>query len=455
MKLLLPAAAGIALLFLYRKKLLSGRLTLLLLAGAVFSAGLILAELRTGGKEEVFELGATRSENALEAAPLEAETEDGTTHEVQLTIPEIRYTPEEAAVRLEETAAGLDSRILGKNTDYSHVEWNLELPYEFEDPQITAQWSSDQPEAVDWDGTLGSAISAEGIDVTLTGWLFLQDESLQITRKLKVYPSREEAAFAVQAQQAADELNTDPHSNYRLPEEVGGRQVKWFRPAVSYGSYLALLLPVLALFFIQNRKEAERKAAERRRSALLADYPELVCRLQLLCSAGLSIRRAMGRIASDYRKEQEEPGGVQNINGRTALTEDQPGRSRKKIHFLYGGDRRPRRTAVLYHPAYEETTRCVYDMESGMLESDALTHFGERCRTPEYRRLALLLTQSGRKSGSRLSEMLSREMQEALEGRKRRAREEGEKNTIRMMLPMGMMLIVVMAVIMVPALLSL
>ena len=93
-------------------------------------------------------------------------------------------------------------------------------------------------------------------------------------------------------------------------------------------------------------------------------------------------------------------------------------------------------------------------MENGVLEQDAYTRFGERCGTAEYRKLALLLAQSQMKGGARLSELLEEEAQGAFENRKRRARVLGEKAAVRMVLPMGMMLLIVLIIVMVPAFLT-
>ena len=103
----------------------------------------------------------------------------------------------------------------------------------------------------------------------------------------------------------------------------------------------------------------------------------------------------------------------------------------------------------------EEVRRTWTEMENGVPEPDAWTHFGDRCGLPAYRELALLLTQNRRHGGARLPELLEREAQAALESRKRQARAEGEKASIRLILPMGMMLVIVMALVMIPALLVL
>ncbi len=132
---------------------------------------------------------------------------------------------------------------------------------------------------------------------------------------------------------------------------------------------------------------------------LTGQYPELVSKLQLLTAAGLSVRKAMERLGKEYRE--------------VAVT--------------------------------------VAEMNNGVYEQDALTHFGERCGTPEYRKLALLLAQSQKKGGSQLSGMLEKEVQEAFETRKRRARADGDRAAVRMAFPMFVMLGIVLLIIIIPA----
>ena len=145
-------------------------------------------------------------------------------------------------------------------------------------------------------------------------------------------------------------------------------------------------------------------------------YPELISRMQLLLAAGLSLRKAWERLASDCRRERKRTG---------------------------------KETAV-----GEELERTWYDMENGMLEQDALTQFGERCGVPEYKAFALLLAQNQTHGGHRLPELLETEVQQAFEDRKRQARIAGEKAAVRLALPMGMMLVVVLIIVMVPAVMT-
>ena len=72
----------------------------------------------------------------------------------------------------------------------------------------------------------------------------------------------------------------------------------------------------------------------------------------------------------------------------------------------------------------------------------------------EYKTLSTLLIQNLQKGSRYLADLLEKESVEAWEERKRKARVLGDTAATKLLLPMVLMLLVVMAVIMLPACLS-
>ena len=179
-----------------------------------------------------------------------------------------------------------------------------------------------------------------------------------------------------------------------------------------------LLIPAAAfvLLFLFSRKQKAAEKEKKRREQLKRDYPELISRLLLLMQAGLVSRSAFKRIAEDYRKD------------------------------LAAGKMR--------RPAFEEVWLMCAEMEKGISEEEAYLRFGKRCMLPAYRTLSVYLIQNMKKGGNALLDTLETEIVQAQEEKKRSARVEGEKASIRLLLPMGMMLVVVLAVMIIPAFLS-
>lgn len=229
--------------------------------------------------------------------------------------------------------------------------------------------------------------------------------------------SREEALReAIRKETLALNEEMQEPDRYYLPSEINGKHIQWAYPADHSGvilTSLAVLAGILLILLKERRKE---QALEKRREQMLQDYPNLVTKLSLLVRAGMTMRRAFGKTALDYRKNKRD--------------EEEP------------------------RYAYEEMLVTYYEMESGVLEFEAYENFGRRCNQVPYRTLATLLSQNLKKGSQGLLDMLERESVSAFEDRKRQARILGEAAATKLLIPMVLMLLVVLVIIMVPACMS-
>ena len=417
MKAVLPVLLLVLLIVLYRRKKLKKKFFILFLSALAGVSAVLAAEMYEGETREVTSLEKNSRDNGLEAIPLQVETEDGAREEVTITIPEFRYSEKEAQRLLEKKAKELDGKILGENRTLTHIDHNLDLPASFSDSDITIQWSSTKPESLRWDGTLLSGIPEEGCPALLLATLYLQDQMLDYRRDIVLFPSEEKGAFAGELQEETEKLNQPSSGNrFLLPGEWKGKKLKWFQKNEQAGSGLCLLLLAGIFYCAASDRNRREHAEKKRKEQLELAYPELVSKIQLMTGAGLSVRNVFRRLTEDCRREQA--GGKKGS------------------------------------PALEEAARTWQEMENGVLERDAYEHLGERCGLAVYRELALLLEQNRKRGNAKMNELLEQEAQRAFETRKRTARAEGEKVSVRLLLPMGMMLVIVMALILVPAFLS-
>jgi len=168
---------------------------------------------------------------------------------------------------------------------------------------------------------------------------------------------------------------------------------------------------------ITARENNKSKALKQRRKQLRYDYSEVVAKLTLLSGAGMSIRRAWEKIATDYARKLKSPSAER-------------------------------------HAVYDEMLATLRQLQSGMSENAAYAEFGRRCDTKEYRKLGTLLEQNVRKGTRGLAALLAQESAEAFEQRKNLARQLGEEAGTKLLLPMILMLVVVMVIVMVPAMMS-
>ena len=103
---------------------------------------------------------------------------------------------------------------------------------------------------------------------------------------------------------------------------------------------------------------------------------------------------------------------------------------------------------------YEEMVYSCKEMQSGISEEKAYEHFGQRCGQTRYLKLARILAQHMKKGTEGLEEILEQEMQQAQEERIAMAKQAGEEAGTKLLIPMGMMLIVVLVILVLPAFLN-
>lgn len=232
-------------------------------------------------------------------------------------------------------------------------------------------------------------------------------QNKKLTRKEQAQKSIAEAVSRY------NEQRSDP-DYYYLPDKLNGKKVKWESPADTSGMLLTGLFLIAAMAILVMKGREEQVQLQKRYEELLMDYPGLIMKFTLLVQAGMTVRKAFQKISLDYsRKKKSKP-----------------------------------------RPAYDEIRIVCYEMESGVSESEAYRRFGERCGQAKYKTFATLLIQNLQKGSRQMADMLERESMEAWEERKRKARVLGEAAATKLLVPMIMMLMVVMAIVMIPAFLS-
>lgn len=201
---------------------------------------------------------------------------------------------------------------------------------------------------------------------------------------------------------------------YYLPGEWEGKSLIWKEPKDAAGSLVAALFTAAGAAILLAGAREKEKEMGKRREELLMDYPGLVMKFTLLIQAGLTVRRTFQKMAMDYRRKKP---------------------------------RRPR-------AAYEELVTACREMERGISEGEAYRRFGERCSQVKYKTFSALLVQNLQRGSRHLGDILEKEALEAWEERKRKARVLGEAAATKLLVPMMLMLVVVMALIMLPACIS-
>ncbi|MCI5648201.1 MAG: type II secretion system F family protein [Fusicatenibacter sp.] len=388
------------------------------LLGAVLTVGTLTGTAKE--TEPFLERGALGSQPAEEE--LEVSIDHGEPYRITVTVPPKRYSQEEVIQALNAAIETLDAIIPGENDSLLSVNRNLELVTELPDSPVTVSWDTDQPLLIDDRGMLSDQIPEEGAKVKLEGHLRLQGEERIYERTVYVYPPQkgEDEEIRSQILKAIEKENEgrEEEAIFYLPTTLNGRELQWSEMPDYTGMEVFGLALVAGIFYGFSYYQSEERKRREQEQQMMRDYPEIVSKIVLLLGAGLGMRKVFERIAYDYRKQME-------------------GKSPKEKRY-----------------GYEEILLTYQEMENGISEQEAYERMGKRCPVSAYRSLASLLTQNLKKGSKGLLELLKQESQEALENRRRQAREAGEIAATRLLLPMGMMLVVVLIILTVPAFLS-
>ena len=341
-------------------------------------------------------------------------TLDGEKQDVELPLAARRMDRIELRKVLADRAGKLEKMILG-DMDAGHVDRDLTLPEKAGNPSVKISWDTSNAALMDWEGVLGPEVPPEGAEVKLTATLSIEEEEVEKEIKLKVYPRpmNDIEKLQQEVRNAVQEANDETEETVHLPENVGGKKAEWSQRQGNTGVILLLFGFLIAALYAYSKVRAGEKEAEKRDEEMLIDYPNIVSKLVLLLTAGMSLRKAFARIRTDYRDT-----------------------------LRHGAPKRA---------GYEEIVRMSLEMEHGVSELVAYENMGKRCRVNVYRTFSTLLVQNLTKGGDEMAAILSREAQEAYEDRKKRARILGEEAGTKLLLPMLLMLAIVMAILMIPA----
>ena len=346
---------------------------------------------------------------------------DGEETSVEIQISPRIYEEEQLQTLVEKARKELDKVLLGENTSSEYVTRNLELPTQLEGFPFTITWELSRYDVVNLSGQLIQEEIIEndpdnqGILVTVTGTLAYETEKFQYQTEILVFASEVEETVeaSIQSLAEASDESTREDEYLVLPEEWNGQALTWKREKTQSGSYLLMLGVVMSVLFILNEKQKEAERKKARREEMLLDYPEIISQFTMLLGAGMTAKNVWRKLTEDYKRQKAESGRVR--------------------------------------AAYEEILYTWQEMQSGIPEAECYERFARRCEILPYMKMGALLAQNLRKGSKGIAEMLTMEAVEAMEERKNRAKRLGEEAGTKLLVPMMIMLIVVLAIVVVPA----
>lgn len=398
-------------------KSFDGRTAVFLAIAVIVVAVLLLAALRMqNGSGYIYITELERPGRGQEKKSYELElVYDEGTRSMTVELDERELSAKELDLLYEQAEEELRSRLLGKNTGLECIFSPVELVSELPEYDMELEWYIEDLNIIDYWGDIYQSQEAQQVKVTAT-MIYggrASDEackSRSYEYELTVCGYTEEQLHENELRSliAAADGDSAGEAVVPLPEEYEGRRIQYRIKRDDSYLKLLLLLPVVPALIIAKKHSDRTEKKKKLEEQLVQEYPEIISKLALLTGAGMTPYNALRRIASDGRGE-----------------------------------------------AYRRLLVVIGNIQSGASEKSQYAAFGQIFGLHCYSRLGTLLEQNCVRGNQRLRLMLREECVQALEERKARARKAGEQAGTKMLLPMILMLIVVMAVIMIPSFMSL
>lgn len=338
----------------------------------------------------------------------------------KVNIPAQAATREDAQQYFKLAQQEIDESFYAQGDDAQHVSHAVTMNNRYADRMVSADWTLDSYQYVDVDGR----IREENVDreamVQASVQLSCGEYVQEYVFSFMVVPPEltgEEQLLADIENAVTAEGEKEGETYFYLPQSVDGVSLKWSEPKqhlVIKVLFFEIVIVVLLYFVARERKRTEEKA---RQDQMHLDYAEFVNKLLILLGSGMSLKQSLNRISARYLDKRDK-----------------------------------KQTPKRY--LYEELLVTNYEIQDGESERRAYQKFGERTGLSCYHRLVRILIQNLQTGNRGLCELLGQEAAVALEERKALAKKLGEEAGTKMLLPLIMMLGIVIAIIMVPALQS-
>lgn len=347
-----------------------------------------------------------------------AKTKDGRV-ELEIEVPKKDYTEEEAIAILDKEINNIKNSILGKNKSFTKIEYDMTLPQYGQNENVSIEWLSSDIDIISSSGEIKDNADENGNEAALTAILTLGDYERRYEQSIVVYQRAATGNLKNDIEEAVKRANRENDSDkYFLPEKAGDESLLWYESSENNAPYVSAFVLIFGLFIVwADRKRREDKERIRIQS-LKKEYSELISRLVLLLYAGQTMRMAFFSIAESYSK---------------AI----------------------RKNNIQRNEAFEEILIACKQMKSGTTEVKAYENLADRCALPCYRTLSILLIQNQKRGSKGMIQTLELEVMNEFAEKKRMVKSTGEIASMKLMIPLGMMLMIVFALLMIPAFFSL
>ncbi|MCR5474872.1 MAG: hypothetical protein K6F28_06670 [Lachnospiraceae bacterium] len=352
----------------------------------------------------------------------------GYEEDYRIDVHEKRYSDreiEEMSKRLDEE---LWTAILGKNPDPENVTCDLDLAESIKGYPFRISWKSEKPLILSSKGVIDTEKlrledpDDKGVEVRLCANLRYEDHSEDkyayvIIRSRKKEPGdvlKESIDTAVKERD--EETRTDDIQS--LPVSAAGQKITFYDASPNKG-WIILFTGIVSAFLLMAQKDRKiKEQAEYRRKQIEEDHSLILNQYMLYFMAGMNPRAIWWTICKKYED---------SLNDKKA-------------------DRRY---------AYEEMLAARNMMDEGCSELSVYDEFSDRMDNIRYRSFVSFVKQAVVKGNEGLFDLLHEEMDKAQREKNNLIKKRASEAETKLLLPMFMMLLVVLAIVMIPAFIEL
>lgn len=386
-----------------------------LLPGAILAVFFLVLAMLSGG-DAVKEEGILRPAPGKAAvfAEIQLELESGR-KTLSLPIGSLEYEESRIEELQQEAERYLAEVVPGENEGFAKVTKDLYFPTAFPATGGEIYWTTDAPWVITSEGAVLNGDLTAPEQVKITAELFYGSESRFYSELVSVYPAEykgEEAILReVQKELVKQEEASRTAERFLLPESVQGYRVEEAETEKFRGGafliLLAVVIPMLLYYGYFGSLDTRRKE---RKELAEGCYTDFITKLSLLLAAGISVRQGFVRLEEEYAKNH----GAKHVLAAELKVTKQ-------------------------------------ELENGRSESVVYEEFGRRIGVLAYRRMASLLTQNVSKGVQGIRMLLLQEAKEVMAQDRANIRQRGEQAGTKLLLPMMGLLLLVFAILLVPA----
>lgn len=196
--------------------------------------------------------------------------------------------------------------------------------------------------------------------------------------------------------------------NVKLPDEVDGIKIEWKEKKQSKVPGIIVLTVTIAGYFLFKQKIQDNKEIKERKESMIKDYPGFAVKYSLLIGAGLNHRQVMEKMVCDYGNREDSP-------------------------------------------LYEELITTLSEIKSGVSQTEALSQMADRIGLREMNQFISLVNQNIRKGGQDIAKEMKTEAENSMNLKREEVKRKAETASTKLLIPMIIHLVIVFALIMIPA----